>query len=135
MPNFGNRSKNNLATAHPDLQRLFNEVIKHYDCAVICGYRNQADQDKAYHEGRSKIKYPNGKHNKQPSQAVDVVPWFSNKPNIRWNDKEKFYHFGGYVMAVADQLGINLRWGGNWDSDDELKDQTFFDLPHFELRT
>ncbi len=134
MPKLGTRSKNNLATAHPDLQRLFSEVIKNYDCAIICGYRNQTDQDKAYHEGRSKIKFPNGKHNKQPSMAVDVVPWFKNKPNIRWNDSKKFYHFAGYVQGIADDLGVNIRWGGNWDGDDELFDQTFFDLPHFELR-
>jgi len=134
MPSFGTRSKNNLATAHPELQRLFNEVIKGYDCAVICGHRNQEDQDKAYNEGRSRIKYPNSKHNKQPSQAVDVVPWFKNKPNIRWNDSKKFYHFAGYVQGVADALGITIRWGGNWDGDDELLDQTFFDLPHFEIK-
>ena len=135
MPRFGTRSKNNLATCHPDLQRLLNEVIKHYDCSVICGHRTKEDQNKAYHEGRSKIKWPNGKHNSSPSMAVDVVPWFSTKPNIRWNDSKKFYHFAGYVLAVADQLGINLRWGGDWDGDGELHDQTFMDLPHFELRS
>jgi len=133
MPNFGQRSKDSLSTAHPDLQKLFNEVIKTYDCTILCGYRNEEDQNKAYHEGRSKVMYPNGKHNKQPSEAIDAAPWFSEKPHIRWEDKEKFYHFAGYVQAVADQLNINIRWGGNWDSDDELHDQTFFDLPHFEL--
>jgi peptidoglycan L-alanyl-D-glutamate endopeptidase CwlK len=134
MPSFGDRSKNNLATVHSDLQRLFNEVIKGYDCAIICGQRPKEDQDKAYHEGRSKVQWPNGKHNSNPSMAVDTVPWFSNKPNIRWNDSQKFYHFAGYVLAVADQLGIGIRWGGDWDSDGELHDQTFFDLPHFELK-
>jgi len=134
MPNFGNRSQSNLATAHPELQRLFNKVIKTYDCAVICGYRNQEDQDKAFHSGQSKTPWPQSKHNSQPSMALDVVPWFFTKPNIRWEDKDKFYHFAGYVQAVADQLGISIRWGGNWDSDEELHDQTFFDLPHFELK-
>lgn len=133
MPNFGQASKDNLSTAHPDLQRLFNEVVKNYDCTVMCGHRNEEDQNKAFHEGRSKVQWPNGKHNKLPSEAVDVAPWFVEAPHIRWEDKEKFYHFAGYVQAVADQLKIKIRWGGNWDSDDELHDQTFFDLPHFEL--
>jgi len=133
MPKFGTRSANNLATSHPDLQRLFNEVVKNYDCSITCGHRGQEEQDAAFHEGRSKVQWPNGKHNTTPSKAVDTVPWFSEKPHIRWEDKEKFYHFAGYVQAVADQLGIKIRWGGNWDSDDELDDQTFFDLPHFEL--
>ena len=133
MPNFGPRSRLNLSQAHPDLQKVFNEVIKHYDCAVICGHRNESDQNKAYDEGRSETRYPRSAHNKIPSLAVDVVPWFKNKPHIRWKDKDKFYEFGGFVQGVAVSLGINIRWGGNWDMDDELKDQTLFDLPHFEL--
>lgn len=133
MPKFGTRSLNNLSTCHPDLQRLFNEVIKYYDCSILCGHRNKEDQNKAYHEGRSKVKWPNGNHNSMPSNAVDAVPWFKDEPHIRWNDKEKFYEFGGFVQGVAATMGIKIRWGGNWDSDDELHDQTFFDLPHFEL--
>jgi peptidoglycan L-alanyl-D-glutamate endopeptidase CwlK len=134
MPKFGTRSKTNLGQAHPELQRLFNEVIKHYDCSVICGHRGEEEQNAAYAEGRSKLKFPESKHNKSPSLAVDVVPYFSNDPHIRWEDKEKFYEFGGFVQGVAKVLGINIRWGGNWDMDDELKDQSFFDLPHFEIK-
>jgi len=134
MPKFGSKSMSNLSTCHPDLQRLFNEVIKEYDCTVMCGFRSKEDQDKAVQEGRSKVHWPNGKHNSNPSLAVDVAPWFSTPPNVRWNDTNKFYHFAGYVQAVADQLGISIRWGGDWDGDGELHDQTFFDLPHFELR-
>jgi len=134
MPKFGTRSSTNLAQAHPELQRLFNEVIKHYDCSVICGHRGEEEQNTAYAEGRSKLKFPESKHNKTPSLAVDVVPYFTNPPHIRWPDKDKFYEFGGFVQGVAKVLGINIRWGGNWDMDDELKDQTFFDLPHFEIK-
>ena len=53
---------------------------------------------------------------------------------IDWNDKERFYFFAGYVKGIASQMGIELRWGGDWDSDNQLHDQTFMDLPHFELR-
>jgi hypothetical protein len=31
-------------------------------------------------------------------------------------------------------MGINLRWGGDWDQDWEVKDNKFDDFPHFELR-
>jgi len=44
MPAFGERSRNNLKTCHEDLQKLFNEVIKHFDCSVICGHRGQEEQ-------------------------------------------------------------------------------------------
>ena len=47
MPYFGERSTRNLKEAAPELQRLFNEVIKHRDCAVIEGHRPQEEQDAA----------------------------------------------------------------------------------------
>ena len=128
MPTFGNRSKKNLSEAHPDLQRLFEEVIKHYDCSVIEGHRPQSEQDTAFHSGKSKVKWPDSKHNKTPSMAVDVCP-----DPIDWNDKERFYHFGGFVKGMAASMGIKVRWGGDWDSDNLFNDQTFHDLPHFEL--
>ena len=133
MPSFGTRSKSNLDSAHKDLQTLFNEVIKHYDCSVICGYRNEIDQNKAYHDGRSSLKFPQSKHNSLPSRAVDVVPYFKRKPNIRWDDKDKFYEFAGFVQGVAAMLNIKIRCGHNWDMDDELHDSSFIDLPHYEL--
>lgn len=128
MPSFGTRSRNNLDEAHEDLQILFKEVIKHYDCSVICGHRSKADQNKAFFDGRSKLKFPRSKHNSLPSNAVDVVPY-----PIDWKDMDRFYHFAGFVFGVAVMLDIDLRWGGDWDQDTDLHDQSFMDLPHFEL--
>lgn len=128
MPKFSKVSQDRLKTCDQRLQDLFNEVIKNYDCSIICGHRGQADQDKAYNEGKSKIKWPNGKHNSNPSRAVDVAPY-----PIDWNDTKRFYHFAGYVKATADQMGIKIRWGGDWDSDNDFKDNSFNDTPHFEL--
>jgi peptidoglycan LD-endopeptidase CwlK len=129
MPSFGERSLNNLETAHVDLQRLFKEVIKHYDCTVICGHRDKKSQDKAVRSGYSKVSFPNSKHNSLPSRAVDVLPY-----PIDWNDWKRFYFFGGFVKATAAQLDIDIRWGGDWDSDGNLTEEKFIDLPHFELR-
>ena len=76
---------------------------------------------------------PQSKYNKTPSLAADVVPWFKNSPHIRWEDREAFYCFGGFVLGVAAEMGLTIRWGGDWDRDEYLHDQSFFDLPHFEL--
>jgi len=128
MPKFGERSSNNLQTCHEDLQKLFHEVIKHFDCSVICGHRGQEEQDKAYHDGRSKLKFPQSKHNKMPSLAADVVPY-----PIDWNDTRRFYMFVGIVRGIAAMMSIPIRCGADWDGDMEVKDQNFHDLPHFEL--
>lgn len=121
-------SQNKLNTCHPDLQTLFNEVIKYYDCSIICGHRNELEQNEAFRTGRSKLKFPNSKHNQVPSLAVDVVPY-----PVDWNDHKRFYHFAGFVLGLAHTLNIKIRWGGDWDSDLQFKDEKFLDLPHFEL--
>ncbi len=129
MPKFSDRSQERLNTCHPDLKLLFEKIIKKYDCSILEGHRSSTRQDELYSQGKSKAKAGESKHNSTPSLAVDVAPW-----PIDWNDKDRFYHFGGYVKGVADSLGISVRWGGDWDGDNDLKDQSFFDLPHFELK-
>ena len=129
MPKFSKRSKQNLSECHPDLQKLFNEVIKHYDCTVTDGHREEKEQNYAYNKGWSKLKFPKSKHNKKPSLAADVVPY-----PINYQDKVRLYNFGGFVKGIASQMKIKIRWGGDWDSDTDLHDQNFMDLPHYELK-
>jgi len=128
MPKFGKTSKKRLETCHPKLQELFNEVIKHYDCSILQGTRSKEEQDEYFRTGRSKVEWPNSKHNSSPSNAVDVVPF-----PIDWNDWNRFYHFAGYVKGVADGLGIKIRSGIDWDGDNNFNDNSFNDAPHFEL--
>lgn len=127
MPKFSERSKRNLEQCDLRLQELFEEVIKHYDCTVTCGFRNEADQNEAFENGRSKLQWPNSKHNKMPSKAVDVVPF-----PIDWKDSKRFIHFGGFVLGIAAKMGIKIRWGGDFNQN-KMFDDRFFDSPHFEL--
>jgi len=108
---------------------VFNEVIKTFDCSILQGFRPQHLQDAAFRAGRSKLKWPQSMHNRMPSMAVDVAPY-----PIDWDDHSRFYFFSGYVLGIAQILGVGLMWGGDWDSDTQVMDQSFFDLPHFELR-
>jgi peptidoglycan L-alanyl-D-glutamate endopeptidase CwlK len=136
MPSFSKRSLESKSQCHEDLQLLLDTIIKYYDCSVICGYRNKEDQNAAYNAKpkRSKLKFPQSKHNKFPSLAVDVVPY-----PIDWDDKQRFRDFGNYAIGVADALydiGMikhRIRWGHDWDSDHDLTDQEFTDSPHFEI--
>ena len=128
MYKFGTRSMRNLSTVNGKIQDIFFEVIKHYDCSIICGHRNEEDQDIAFHSGQSTKQWPGSKHNRAPSIAIDVAPW-----PIDWKNIKRFYHFAGYVKGVADKMGVRIRWGGDWDSDNDLDDQTLMDLVHFEL--
>ena len=129
MPYFGKTSKKRLSTCDDKLQKLFNEVIKHVDCSILEGHRDKDRQNKLYEEGKTKVKYPNGRHNRQPSSAVDVTPY-----PVDWKDRERQTLFAGFVLGVANQMNINLRWGGDWDQDFQVVDNRFDDFPHFELK-
>jgi len=138
MPKFSKRSISNLSTCHKDLQTLFNEVIKTFDCIVTEGYRDKDAQEKAFNAGNSKLHYPHGKHNKNPSHAADVYP-YEPKVAVDWSDNERFHYFAGYVMGIAQKLKDegrmthSVRWGGDWDRDTQVKDESFRDTGHFEI--
>ena len=129
MPKFGKRSRSRLSTCDSRLQNLFNEIIKYFDCSILEGHRGEKEQNEAYAKGNSKLRYPDGKHNADPSKAVDVAPY-----PIDWSDRDRFHYFGGFVLGIASQIGLKIRWGGDWDRDTEVKDNRFDDLPHFEIR-
>ena len=128
MPQFSANSLSKLATCDERLQQIMKVVIEHWDCTIVEGSRPQEVQDEHYRTGRSKVQYPHSKHNSSPSAAIDVAPY-----PIDWNDVARFRYFAGFVMGVATMHGVKLIWGGDWDSDRSCKDQTFHDLPHFEL--
>lgn len=109
---------------------MFNEVIRHFDCKVTKGHRGQEEQDALYYNDppRTQVKWPNSRHNSDPSEAIDVVPY-----PVDWEDRERFTYFAGFVLGIAISMGIKLRWGGDWDRDTEVDDNKFDDLPHFEL--
>lgn len=128
MPQFSKISLERLATCDERLQQVFKEVIKHFDCKILEGHRGKEAQDRAFAEGKSQLKFPNGKHNKVPSKAVDCAPF-----PINWQDTKRFYYFAGFVIGIAKSMDINLRFGGDWDSDTQVSDNNFNDLVHFEI--
>lgn len=126
MPAFSQRSADKLLTCEQDLQKVFFEVVKHFDCTVLEGIRNPETQKKYVAQGRSKTMH--SKHLTFPSQAVDVVPY-----PINWQDTERMTLFIGFVLGVAKMMGINIRSGIDWDMDTETRDTSFKDYPHFEI--
>jgi len=129
MAKFSDRSNRKLQTAHPDLRKVFEEVVGFFDCTILFGHRDEETQNEAFATGASTKKWPDSNHNALPSLAVDAAPY-----PIDWKDRERFTYFAGQVVATARSMGIELRWGGDWDGDTEVKDNGFDDLVHFELR-
>jgi peptidoglycan L-alanyl-D-glutamate endopeptidase CwlK len=134
MPRFSQLSAQRLSTCHQDLQTLFNEVIKYFDCTVTEGHRGREAQEAAFRAGASTKHFPDGNHNSIPSRAVDVYPH-----PIDLKNTNRFYWFAGYVMGTAKQLKLagqiqcEIRCGADWDGDKDINDQRLNNLVHFEV--
>jgi peptidoglycan LD-endopeptidase CwlK len=138
MYKFGNRSRERLDSCHPDIQLIMNEVIKQFDCSIIEGIRTQERQVRLFAEGKTTLDGTTKKSKHQAnngiSMAVDVYPY-----PVNWEDTPSFFFMAGLVKSTAESLynqGLvahKIRWGGDWNGNNDFKDQTFDDLPHFEL--
>jgi len=136
MPSFSRSSASKLDTCDYALQRLFNDVIREFDCTIIEGYRPPERQIELFNAGRSRVRV--SKHNQSPSLAVDAAPFIPGR-GIPWpkeatyvKDLAHFYYFAGFVESRARVLGVPITWGGDWDRDHDLR-QAFDDLVHFQL--
>lgn len=151
MPRFSRRSLHRLRTCRTSLQDVFNVVIEWFDCTILEGHRGEEAQNRAYADGKSKVQWPDGNHNAYPSKAVDAGPYDPEVRGVNWDTEIaepkyglvrwkavwnlcRFYYFAGFVMGTAASMGVRLRWGGDWDGDTKLDDQSFRDLVHFEER-
>jgi peptidoglycan L-alanyl-D-glutamate endopeptidase CwlK len=126
MPAFGTRSKERLRGVDTRLRNVLNEVVKFYDITILEGMRTEDRQRELVAKGASqtmKSKHIEGK-------AVDIAPY----PVPDWKNKDQFVFMAGRVMQEADNQKVPVRWGGNWDRDNEVvTDQKFDDLVHFEI--
>lgn len=127
MPKFSKISKERLATCHPDLQAVCNELIKYYDFSVLEGHRGEQAQNDAYRNGTSQVKYPHSAHNKTPSLAVDIAPYPIDWDNIsRFNEMIIRFDTVAKILRAEGVIDNDFVYGGQWA---KLKD-----WPHIEIK-
>lgn len=126
---WGKRSLTRLTQCHPLLITLMNRALKHsmHDITILCGHRGKIAQDEALRKGTTRVAFPNSKHNKMPSHAVDIAPY-----PIDWNDHARFRDVAEVVKKCWSDMedeglttGWKLTWGGDW--------RTLVDMPHFQI--
>lgn len=127
MPSFSKTSLERLNTCHEDIIKVCTELIKQYDFSVLCGHRSKEEQDNAFEQGNSKVRFPNSKHNTTPAKAIDIVPYPINWDNLE-RFKEMWIRFDTIAKVLKNEGKISsiFVWGGNWAS---LKD-----YPHIEIK-
>jgi peptidoglycan L-alanyl-D-glutamate endopeptidase CwlK len=157
MTHYSTRSLTRLHTCHGELQKLLLEVDKHWPNTILEGKRTIEQQRENVAKKVSKTM--DSRHLDDPSNAVDAAPDPLSWPKMheqlaellghlsaqgRREMKEhildyakqlaRWYYFAGFVLGTAQQMGIDIRWGGDWDGDRDIHENTFDDLPHYERR-
>lgn len=153
MPSFGTISTNKLSTCDNRIQVVLNESIKILDFSIITGHRTKEEQNALYPRF-TKLKWPKGKHNSNPSLACDIAPYIppygvifggpeqvekmmsisqKSKSEVNSFIGKAYARLIGVVEAVAFSKNIKIRVGIDWDHDFDMLDQSFHDLGHFEI--
>lgn len=113
------KCKEIASTAHPILQDFLQSVQKKEPhLHVAWAHRGQKDQEDAYRRGTTQLKWPESKHNKMPSLAIDFFE-LDNTGKARWDRVWLTDHLAPHVRAAG------LVWGGDW--------KRFKDYPHVEI--
>lgn len=114
---LGKRSKEKLRGVHPDLVSVVERAIEltEQDFTVIEGLRDIDRQRELVKTGKSTTM--NSRH--LDGHAVDIAPW-----PISW-DWDEFYPIADAMKQAAQELNVDLEWGGDWKS--------FPDGPHWQL--
>lgn len=141
MPKFSETGKTLLNQCHPDLQLIANTAIVYFDFTILPEtIRTKEQQEQFLKEGKSKTL--NSKHlkkffkeyNCEYARALDVAPY-----PIDWNDRERFCYLAGVFLGISEflfsigKIKHKIKWGGDWNINRKTKDESFSDLPHFEL--
>ena len=131
MSAYSKTSLHNLDGVHPLLVDWCLELVTVFDNKVVSGVRDMTTQREYVALGVSKTM--KSKHLIQPDgygHAVDLAPY-----PVNFNHTRDFDVMAGYGMMLAYKMGIPIVWGGDWDSDKTVYDQTFNDLGHFQIMT
>ena len=114
---LGQRSLQNLSGVHPDLVAVVKRAIEitEQDFSVIEGVRNIDRQRQLVKSGASQTM--NSRH--LTGHAVDIAPY-----PLSW-DWPQFYPIEDAMKKAAEELEVDLEWGGDWRS--------FKDGPHWQL--
>ncbi len=126
MFKFGKNSLKRLNELDPRLKALAVLMMSKQvmDFAIICGYRGETEQNAAFYAGRSKVRFPNSKHNSLPARAYDRVPYpIPLNAAGDWDDKSPLWdQLAALEQQCADELGIEIISSIPWDR------------PHCELK-
>lgn len=133
MFKLSRRSLDNLAGVDSRLVAIVNRAIQltKTDFSVTEGLRTEARQRELFNAHKTKTM--KSKH--LVGLAVDVVPIIPDPWNTKNPDTETAWrNINAAMMAAAKELGVVIRWGGDFNGDGRTVGSDNWDSPHFEIR-
>ena len=133
---LGQTSVARLKGVNPRLTQIvyLASTICPVEFMVVEGLRSKERQAILYAQGRTtagaKVTWTlKSKH--IDGLAVDLAPIKDGK--IDWQDLKKFDAIAKAMFEAAKILGVDVRWGADWDRDGKPRERGESDSPHFEL--
>lgn len=145
MSAFSAKSLANMVGLHPVLVALMSKVTVYFDCSILPGSVRTKEQE-ALNVKNGLSQTMNSMHIPQEdgwSHAVDAAcnpqQWDNSPPSGLTKYQVQLIFFGGFVQGMAAaspeiMKDYVLRYGGDWNMDDQTQNNSFNDLDHFELR-
>ena len=138
MFRFSQRSIDSLKGVHPAISIVMGAAIQDspVDFTIVEGVRTTQRQQQLFAQGRttpgSIVTNADGVRTLSNHQAkadglgyaIDLYPFVNG--SVQVNDTANLRRVAAHILQKAQQLRINIEWGGNWTS--------IVDLPHFELK-
>lgn len=138
--NLSIQSKQKRDTLHPFLQSALDRLLYSIDYSILEGFRAEERQNFLLVHEKTNLPWPKSKHNKFPSQGVDIVPWYSGQP--QFENYYQYCYMAGRLIDIGETIAaqvpeyknFRIRWGGNWKRDHVVTlKQKLNDLGHFEM--
>jgi len=101
-----------------------------FGVAWMGGKRTAQEQYQLFKDGKSEKDGYIKPSKHQSGDAIDLIAFVGNKAI---DNKEMLCVIAGVMFTCAAELGINLRWGLDWNRNGDIRDNTFNDQYHFEI--
>jgi hypothetical protein len=126
MYRFSERSKNRMIGVNKALIKISERALElttvDFGIPEYGGLRSAEQQNRLFHNGKSKCDGYEKKSYHQSGNALDVYAYVDGSAS--WMP-EHLTCVAAAMLQAASELGYKLEWGGHWKS--------FKDMPHFQL--
>lgn len=123
---FGQRSIDRMEGVDERLINIAHKAIKlskvDFGIPQHGGLRTAEQQKELFLDGKSKADGYDKLSYHQSGRALDVFAYVGGQAS--W-DKRYLTHIAAAMLQVANEEGVNLKWGGFF--------RNFTDMPHFEI--